>query len=81
MLPSLCQRAKGKSAKGGVITQEILDEKEERIQHLEEVNRMLKQTNDDYMEEIEELRQKMAMLTSEVREEEGEGRRASGRDI
>ena len=79
-----CQHAKGKHAKSGSVSQEVLDEKDERIQHLEEVNRTLKQTNDDQTEEMEELRQKVALLTSEVREGrrvghwEGTGKASSG---
>lgn len=48
------------------VTQELLDEKDERIHHLEEVNRTLKQTNDEQAEELGELRAKMQVLTAEV---------------
>jgi predicted RNase H-like nuclease (RuvC/YqgF family) len=57
------QRSKPKSKN---ITKELLDEKDERIQHLEEVNRTLKQTNDDLSEELGELRQKLDIVTAEV---------------
>lgn len=43
-----------------------MEEKEERIQHLEEVNRTLKQTNDDLQEELRELRAKLDIVTAEV---------------
>ena len=48
------------------MTQELLDEKEERIHHLEEVNRTLKQTNDELAEELRELNEKFQVLTTEV---------------
>lgn len=56
------QRSKAKAK----VTQDLLDEKEERIQHLEEVNRTLKQTNDEQAEELGELREKLRVLTAEV---------------
>ena len=57
------QRTKSKASK---VTQELLDEKDERIHHLEEVNRTLKQTNDEQAEELGELRAKIQVLTAEV---------------
>lgn len=59
------QRHKTKGSKG-VVSQELLDEREERIHHLEEVNRTLKQTNDELTEEMGELREKCHALTAEV---------------
>lgn len=48
------------------MSQEALDERDERIHHLEEVNRTLKQTNDELTEELGELQQKFELLTVEV---------------
>ena len=48
------------------MSKELLEEKEERIQHLEEVNRILKQTNDDLQEELREMRTKLDIVTAEV---------------
>ena len=36
-----------------------MEEKEETIRHLEEVNRTLKQTNDDLNEDVAELRRQL----------------------
>lgn len=45
------------------------DERDERIFHLEEVNRTLKLTNDELSEEVRELREKVEILTTEVSDE------------
>ena len=49
-----------------MVSQELLDKKEERILHLEEVNKTLKQANEELSEEMDELRQKVQLLTTEV---------------
>ncbi len=43
-----------------------LEEKEERIRHLEEVNMALKQTNDDLNEEVADLKRQLAELQTRV---------------
>ena len=48
------------------VTQDMLEEKDDWIHYLEEVNRTLKQTNDEQAEELGELRAKIEVLTAEV---------------
>ena len=43
-----------------------LEDKEERIRHLEEVNMALKQTNDDLNEEVADLKRQLAELQTRV---------------
>jgi hypothetical protein len=62
-------KQKGKeSSSGRGPTVEEMEEKEERLRHLEEVNMSLKQTNDDLNEEVAELKRQIgdfqAKLTS-----------------
>lgn len=45
---------------------EQLEEKEERIRHLEAVNITLKQTNDDLNEEVTELRRQLTEQADKV---------------
>lgn len=47
-------------------TAEQLEEKDERIRHLEAVNITLKQTNDDLNEEVTELRRQLTEQTEKV---------------
>ena len=48
------------------MTLEQFEEKEKRVQHLEEVNISLKQTNDDLNEELAELRKQLGELRQKV---------------
>ena len=63
-LPSL-QKSKGSRSKSS--NQEQLEEKDERIRHLEAVNITLKQTNDDLNEEVAELRRQLDEQTEKVK--------------
>ncbi|XP_064391177.1 uncharacterized protein LOC135339010 isoform X2 [Halichondria panicea] len=44
----------------------LLEEKEERVRHLEEVNMALKQTNDDLNEEVADLKKQLAELQTRM---------------
>ena len=44
-----------------------MEEKDDKIRHLEEINITLKQTNDDLTEEVAELKRQVAELTAKVR--------------
>ena len=60
-------KQKGKeSSSGGGPTVEEMEEKEERLRHLEEVNMSLKQTNDDLNEEVAELKRQIGDFQSKV---------------
>ena len=48
-------------------TQEQLEERDERIRHLEAVNITLKQTNDDLNEEVAELRRQLNEQAEKVK--------------
>jgi len=61
----------------GKVNQEMLEERDERIQHLEEVNKTLKIANDEMREELENLRARLTTVTKEVRG----GKREVGREI
>lgn len=54
------------SAAGGV-TLQVMEEKEEKIRHLEEVNMSLRQTNDDLNEEVAELKRQIGEFQAKVR--------------
>ena len=43
-----------------------MEEKDDKIHHLEEINITLKQTNDDLTEEVAELKRQVAELTAKV---------------
>ena len=43
-----------------------MEEKEERLRHLEEVNMSLKQTNDDLNEEVAELKRQIGDFQAKV---------------
>ena len=55
-----------KSRSKSHVTWEQFEEKEKRVQHLEEVNISLKQTNDDLNEELAELRKQLGDLRQKV---------------
>ena len=60
-------KQKGKeSSSGGGPTVEEMEEKEERLRHLEEVNMSLKQTNDDLNEEVAELKRQIGDFQAKV---------------
>ena len=44
-----------------------MEEKEEKVRHLEEVNMSLKQTNDDLNEEVAELKRQIGEFQAKVR--------------
>ena len=44
-----------------------MEEKEEKIRHLEEVNMSLRQTNDDLNEEVAELKRQIGEFQAKVR--------------
>ena len=58
------QKSKGRSKSS---TQEQLEERDERIRHLEAVNITLKQTNDDLNEEVAELRRQLNEQAEKVK--------------
>ena len=43
-----------------------MEEKDDKIRHLEEINVTLKQTNDDLTEEVAELKRQVAELNAKV---------------
>ena len=61
---SLIQKSKGSRHKSSALEQ--LEEKDERIRHLEAVNITLKQTNDDLNEEVAELRRQLNEQSEKV---------------
>ena len=61
-----CTHTQAKSRSKSHVTLEQFEEKEKRVQHLEEVNISLKQTNDDLNEELAELRKQLGELRQKV---------------
>ena len=54
-------------------TLQEMEEKEEKLRHLEEVNMSLKQTNDDLNEEVAELKRQIGDFQAKVRRSGGRG--------
>ena len=68
MIVCVCFPQKSKASRSkSSSTQEQLDEKDERIRHLEAVNITLKQTNDDLNEEVAELRRQFEEQSEKVK--------------
>ena len=63
-IPTPLQKSKASRSKSS--NQEQLEERDERIRHLEAVNITLKQTNDDLNEEVAELRRQLSEQTEKV---------------
>lgn len=62
----MCFPQKSKGSRSKPSTQGQLEEKDERIRHLEAVNITLKQTNDDLNEEVAELRRQLEEQAEKV---------------
>ena len=84
----LCGVQRAKDSKVSKVTREMLGERDEKIQHLEEVNKTLKMANDEMREEVANLKAQLVTMTREVRGQDGregrektkmEGRRQRGR--
>ena len=68
-------KVKESNSSPGVWTAQEMEEKEEKIRHLEEVNTSLKQTNVDLNEEVAELKRQIGECQTKVREGRGRGSR------
>ncbi len=62
----LLQRGRSTLSTKNKTKEVLLEEKEERVRHLEEVNMALKQTNDDLNEEVADLKKQLAELQTRV---------------